>query len=187
LKILGDFGGQACYSFRTWVKSSKFNYRGSLPMRIRAVAPATAAFLILFMVHFAASAATPKACDLLSAQTASSLLGGPVNLPVDMSGIGCSYMTKSGSAVVGLIVTDAQGMTADNFKMIQTAGAASHAAVEQIPGLGEVSYLVGGGADRNVLAVLYHQKTLALSVQRKMTPDLKTAIIQAMKQILAKI
>jgi hypothetical protein len=154
-------------------------------MRIRAVAPATAAFLALFMVHFTASAATPKACDLLSAQTATSLLGGPVNAPIDMQGIMCGYSTKTGSATVGLTVT--QGMSANDFRMIATAGAASHAAVEQISGLGDQSYLIGAAADRSSLLVSYHQQTLTLSVVKKMTPDLKAAMIQAMKQILAKL
>jgi hypothetical protein len=157
-------------------------------MRLPAISVAAAALVVLLVAPCTAHAATPKACDLFSAQTAASLVGGPVNAPVDLQGIGCSYVTRTGTATTTLTMADAQGMSGDDFmRMGQVSGNQPGSTAESIPGLGEHNFFLVRTSGQNGLTVLYHGKKLTLAVQRKMTPELKTQMIQVMKQILAKI
>jgi hypothetical protein len=156
-------------------------------MRIPASLLAVAAPFILFTIPSVACAATSKACDLLSPQTAASLAGGPVNAPVEIPGMGCLYSAKTGAATVGLSVNDVQGTGSTNFTRQMQMSVGQGATMEQIPGLGEQSGLVVRTSGDNSLTVLYHQKTLTLSAQKKMTPELKAAMVEAMKQILTKL
>jgi hypothetical protein len=59
--------------------------------------------------------------------------------------------------------------------------------MESLPGLGDQNLLLVRSSNQNGLVVIYHQKILTLSVQRHMTPDLKAAMVQAMRQILSKL
>lgn len=155
-------------------------------MRIPASVQATAALFILLIVP-GAGAATPKACDLLSAQTAASLLGAPVTAPIDMQGMGFSYLTTTGSATVALTVVDQPTLTGANFTRTMQMSAGQGGTTESIPGLGEANFLVVRTAAPNSLMALYHHKMVSLAVQRKMTPELKAQMIQVMKEALAKI
>jgi len=158
-------------------------------MRIHAALAGVTSLLVLLLVAASACAATPKACDLFTAQTAAALVGEAVGTPKDVQGKGCTYTTKSG-ALVGLGIQD---MTSDDAKsymvaMISMISAPAH--TESIPGLGERNFLVvrpDSQNDKNALLVYYHQKQVTLGVQRKMTPDLKAAMVQAIRQILSKI
>jgi hypothetical protein len=76
-------------------------------MRFPAVSVASAALLILLCGPPAARAATPKACDLLGSQMASTILGTPVG-PATDSGNFCFYTSKSENANVGLVTVEGQ-------------------------------------------------------------------------------
>jgi hypothetical protein len=157
-------------------------------MALRAHLSASLAFLILSVDPCAARGEAPKACDLLNAQMAASLAGGPVNAPFDLQGIGCSYTSKSGAATVGLTITDAEKTTPADFqRMQQTTAMQQGAKTETIPGVGEHNFYVERVSQENGLVVLYHQKMLSLGLKRQMTPALKAQMIQMMKQFLAKI
>jgi hypothetical protein len=156
-------------------------------MRNQAVLGAAAAFLVLLTTPSSVSAATPKACDLLTAQTAAMLVGGPVNAPFDMQGMACSYITKTGSATVTLSVVDQPGLSGSDFMRSMQASAGQGGTMELIPGLGEQNVFLVRTSGQNSLMVLCHQKTLSFGVQRKMTPELKAQMIQVMKQLVAKI
>ena len=156
-------------------------------MRKPSVFLAKAAVFVLLIAPAFAGAATPKACDLPSAQTAASLLAGPVSAPVDMQGIGCSYITKTGTATVALTVVDQPGLSGADFMRTMQLSAGQGATTESISGLGEQNVLLVRTSGQNGLMVLYHHKTLSLAVQRKMTPELKSQMIQVMKEMLAKL
>jgi hypothetical protein len=108
-------------------------------MRNYAVLTVNAALAALLMAGSVAHAANPKACDLLNAQTAASLLGGPVGAAIDMGGIGCSYSTKSEAATIAFMVTDMGGMTVDEFRRTMQAGTRA-GGTEEISGPGEARF-----------------------------------------------
>ena len=156
-------------------------------MRTPAIHSLTAALLVLFTATSAAHAATPKACELLDAQTAASLVGSAVGAPVDAQGVGCGYSTKSGSATVGLTMGDAPGNAGADLIRVMKLSAGQGAITESLPDLGEQNFLLVRPSNQNGLMVVYHHKILSLAVQRHMTPELKAAMIQAMRKILSKI
>jgi len=157
-------------------------------MRLSALPSFAFGFLTMLLVPSAARAETPKACDLLNAQTAASLAGGPVNAPFDLQGIGCSYVSQAAGATVGLTITDAEKTTPADFQhMREMTGKQDGAKTESIPGLGEHNFFVERTSQENGLVVLYHQKMLSLGVKKTMTPALKTQMIRLMKQFLARI
>jgi len=64
------------------------------------------------------------------------------------------------------------------------------ASTELIPGLGEQNFLLirpESQKNQNALLVYSHGKLLTLGVQRKMTPDVKAAMVQVMRGILSKL
>jgi len=152
-------------------------------MRVYSALTVPAALAVLLMSASAAHAAAPKACDLLTSQIATSLLGGPVSAPTDVQGMLCSYGTKT--ATVSLAVVDSPGMAAADFTRANMAGGRS-SGIEQIPGLGDAGFFIPAGGDHNTMNVLYHNKVLNFGVQKKLTPELKSQMIQTMKQWLAK-
>lgn len=157
-------------------------------MRLRALSPYAFAFLMLALVPRVAHADGPKACELLNAQTAASLAGGPVAAPFDLQGIGCSYVSQAAGTTVGLTITEAEKTTPADFQhMREMTGKQDGAKTESIPGLGEHNFFVERTSQENGLVVLYHQKMLSLGVKKRMTPALKAQMIQLMKQFLAKI
>jgi hypothetical protein len=158
-------------------------------MRLHAAGPGVTSLFVLWLAAASACAATPKACDLFTAQTATALAGEAVGAPKDIEGKGCSYTTKSG-ALIGLSVADMSPDDAKNYMVAMMSMVKSPATTESIPGLGEQNFLLvrpESQKNKNALLVIYHKKSLTLGVQRKMTPDLKAAMAQAMRQILSKI
>jgi len=132
-------------------------------------------------------AATPSACQLLNSQAASSLLGSPANPPMDGGGVVCIYSDKGASKTLSLNIQSATFRASDfeTQTRMQGFGATNS---EVVPGVGEANKLLFFSGDHSALMVLYHGELLTLGVMRmKMTPDLKTAMIQTMKQILGKI
>jgi len=149
-----------------------------------------AALLILLATSAGARAATPKACDLLSAQTASSILGTAVGAAVDAkAGATCTYSSKSGNTTVALGIGDLPGTdgahTIEVFQMMasQEKGSTS----KSIPGLGEQSFLVVRASNKNAIVLVYQQKMVTLAVQKPMTADLEKAMVQTVRQVLTKL
>jgi len=158
-------------------------------MRIHAALSCGTSLFVLFLAASTARAATPTACDLFTTQAAAALAGDAVGAPKDIQGKGCSYTTKSG-ALIGLAVADMAPDDAKDYMVAMRSMVSSPATTETIPGLGEQNFLIvrpESQKDKNALLVIYHQKSLTLGVQRKMTPNLKAAMVQAMRQILSKI
>jgi hypothetical protein len=152
-------------------------------MRSYAVLTLPAALAVLLIAGSAARAAVPKACDLLTAQTAASLLGGPVGAPTDVQGMICSYSTKT--AIVSLSVVAQPALTVADFsRAMQVSG--QQTGIQQVLGLGDAGFFNPGGGDRNTVNVLYHHQAVSFSVQKKLTPQLKSQMIDQMKQWLAK-
>ncbi len=156
-------------------------------MRLRALPSSAFAFLTFALVTCAAHADGPRACELLNAQPAASLAGGPVAAPFDLQGIGCSYVSQAAGTTVGLTITDAEKTTpADFLHMREMTGKQEGSKTESIPGLGEHNFFVERTSQQDGLVVLFHRKMFSLGVQRKMTPALKAQMIQVMKQMLTK-
>lgn len=159
-------------------------------MRLHAALAGITSVLVFLLANPSARAATPTACDLFTAQTAASLVGEPV-VPAkrDPQGRGCSFTTKSG-ANVGFAIVDMSADDAKSYMATMKSMVAPPATTEGIVGLGDQNFLLvrpESQKNLNSLLVTYHQKSLTLGVQRKMTPDLKAAMVQFMRQVLAKI
>jgi hypothetical protein len=156
-------------------------------MRNHATAPLIALCLLASpsIVH----AAPPKACDLLGAQTAASLLGTPVGTPVDVkNGGGCTYTSRTGGATVSLAVADSGTDGVQTVVAMQVmASREQGATTKSIPGLGEQSFLATRTSNKNFIMLVYHQKTVVLAVQRPMTPDLEKTMVQTVRQVLTKL
>ena len=163
-------------------------------MRFRAVAAGVISVFVFLLAAAPARAATPKACDLLTAQTAASLAGEAVGAQKeeeakDNKGSGCKYTSKSGGNI-GIAIVDMAADDAKSYMAAMKSMVAAPAATEVIPGLGEQNFLLvrpESQSNKNALLVIYHGKSLTLGVQRKMTPDLKAAMVQVMRGILSKI
>ena len=158
-------------------------------MKLQTAIPVTAALFVLFIAPSSVPAAAPTACDLLSAQTAALLAGGPVGKPADKNGKSCMYPITGKITSVRVTVNDAPGTSgADTIASYQKMPA-SAAKTETIPDLGDQNLLVVTirGPREDILMVLYHEKMVALSVEGPDTPELKAAMIQAVKQMLAQI
>jgi hypothetical protein len=158
-------------------------------MKLHTAIPVTAALFVLFIAPSTARAATPKACDLLSAQIASSLAGSPVGKPADMSGKSCRYSVTGKRTSVQVIVTEAPGTSGADAIATYKKMPASTAKTETIPGLGDQNLLVVmiRGPQESILMVVVHEKMVALSVEEQFTPELKAAMVQAMKQMIAQL
>ena len=153
-------------------------------MRKPARPAAMSGLLALVISPCAVRAAT--ACQLLNSQSAASLLGSPANPPVDLQGIACSYSGKASSGMVTFSVNDASMSVGDFTMMMKTQGGMG-GTMETISGVGDQNFFFIKPGNQNTFMVLSHGKMLALSAQMKMTPALKTSMIQTMKQILTKV
>jgi len=158
-------------------------------MRTHAAVPLVAVLFSLLAIPAVADAATPKACDLLSAQTATSLLGAAVGKPTDMKGATCTYVCTSGNATIALGIADSSGTDgAHDIQVLQMmASQEKGTTTKSIAGLGEQSFLVTRTSNKNAIVLVYHQKMLTLAVQRPMTPELEKAMVQTLRQVLAKL
>jgi hypothetical protein len=153
-------------------------------IRFRLVA-ATHAVLLLFTLT--AGAAPPPACNLLTAEMATTLAGGPVGPSGTLGKTICGYRPKSGIGPIGLAVEDVE--PADEAKAIDVMRRAASAEVKTglVEGLGDHALLIEKSNEKNVLIAAYRGKVLSLGVPGKMTPELKATMVQVMRQILAKL
>jgi hypothetical protein len=107
----------------------------------------------------------------------------------DGEGTGCKYATKSG-ANIGIAIMNMAKDDANSYMAAMKSMVVAPATTEVIPGLGEQNFLLvrpESQKNLNALLVMYHGKLVTLGVQRKMTPDLKAAMVQVMRGILGKI
>lgn len=153
-------------------------------MRIQSASSIATALLILVIAATTALAAPVNSCELFNPQAAATLFGGPLQPPMAM-GTMCMYTNASGP-VVQLAVGPASGASGADFVKAKM-GASPGDATESIPGLGDQNLFDARPNNWNVLTVFYHQKMLVFSVQKHLTPALEAAMIQAVRQIIAKI
>ena len=184
----GDKASDAS-GFASGISTRNTTTRDLTPMRIQIAVSTIAALLCLLALPGAAHAGGPKACDLLNAQTATSLLGAAVGVPTNMNGMTCSYLATPGSATVFLGIADMPGTdgahTIEVLQMMASKEAGS--TTKSIAGLGEQSFLVTRTSNKNAIVLVYHQKLVTLKVERPMSADLEKAMVQTMQQALAKL
>lgn len=152
-------------------------------MRKLIVIQHVALVVIIFTSGTILNAASRKACDLLDAQMAASLVSGKVDAPMD-AGFLCVYANEPAKTQVMISVTDASVQDADSF--IQAHGGAKQGdTYESIPNLPSKNLLVVTGYQKHSLTVFVGGKEVNLIVHRPMTPELKATMVAVMKRILA--
>jgi hypothetical protein len=155
-------------------------------MQIKAAISVTTSLFVLLITPCLAHA-TPKACDLLSSKIAASVAASPVGNPVDTKGVSCAYAVPKKNLFVQITIGDLPGTTAvstiESYKKTTPPGTT----METIPNLGDQGLLVISSTNLDSLVVAYHQKLISLNIQTKMTPELKAAMVKAMKQMIAQI
>ena len=105
-----------------------------------------------------------------------------------MQGILCGYSGKSSNASVALHLDYAPGSDGSDMIPAMRMAAAQVGTSESIPGLGDRNLLSIMRPARNAIVVYYHNKMLSLTIDnRPMTPDLKAAMVQAMRQMVGKL
>jgi hypothetical protein len=147
-------------------------------------------------------AAPIKACDFITVQTASSVFGATVGAGDEESALYGSQQcvfTRTDPASAGLInlgLTDAKTMAAGLgqsdvaalIRLFQQTNPYNGKTSEAIPSLGEWnSYVWDKDLDDHTLTVLYHGKVLILLARGSKNPNLKAAIVQAMRQAMQKL
>jgi hypothetical protein len=129
-----------------------------------------------------ARAAPVKPCDLLTQEAASRLLGAPAEPPVDQ-GVLCRF-SHSADSEVAVAVVEAGRNGAQLFTAVVQPGEGETA--EPVPGLGELSSFIHS-ATHSSLAVLFHGRILTLGVRNSANPELKAALVQTAKDMLARL
>jgi hypothetical protein len=152
----------------------------------------------LLLCSHRAIAAPIKACDFMTAQTASSVFGSIVNAgreeSLPMAAQQCvfdhndpaapgqiAFSVADAKAMADAAGTDIPGLT--RFLKQSEDGQKS----ETIPSLGEWNSYVWNGLTDYTLTVLYHGKVLLLLSSGSKNPNLKTALVQAMRQTMQKL
>jgi hypothetical protein len=153
-------------------------------MRIQSSSSFAGALLVLLVAPPAAYAAPPNTCELFNPQAAATLFGGPLQPPMPVGAM-CMYTNASGP-VITLSVSPAPGSAGADFVRVKM-GAGPGDTTESIPGLGDQNLFDARPNGWNVLTVFSLQKMLTFSVQKHLSPALKAAMIQAARQIIAKI
>ena len=149
--------------------------------------------LILFGTSFAADAAEPKMCDLMTRQQAGTLAGVPVEAGAEQSltkGASMCLFSASGTGdqtvSVGVMGKDAfYGASAATAFKAATAAKQGDTA-ESIPGLGEAAVLVHSANDSS-LSVLYHDRIVNVDATGSKNPGLRAALIATAKMVLARL
>lgn len=144
-----------------------------------------ASIAFLFTDSTILSAASRTACDLLDAQMATSLAGAKVDAPMD-GGFLCVYAAKNRKASVEFSVSDASTRDANRF-LRSHGGAKQGDTYESIPSLPTKNLLVVASYQKHSLTVFVKEKEINLIVGRPMTPELKAAMVEVMKRVLARL
>jgi hypothetical protein len=137
--------------------------------------------------------AAPKTCDLISAQTAAAVFGGPTGPGTEQviatAGRQCVFETDGGGEVaLGLMdkanMASLGAKPADIPRMLNEPQPGQH--TETIPSLGEWNTFIASPADAS-LYVLQHGYLVTLSASGSKNPALKAALVQAARQALGKL
>jgi hypothetical protein len=155
------------------------------------IAHALPALLIVFGTSPVLAA--PKTCDLISAQTAAAVFGGPTGPGTEQIiatvGRQCLFETHSGGEVA-LGLMDKANMAAlgakpaDILRVVNPPQPGQH--TETISSLGEWNSFIASPTDTS-LYVLQHGYLVTLTVSGSKNPALKADLIQAAKQAIAKL
>jgi len=155
-------------------------------MRIPAHRLAVAPLLVALAAVLPAVAATPKACDLFPARAAASLVGGPLNAPIDAGGIMCGYNSQTANLGATFTITGPAPQGA-NLKRSVGASINKGDTLDVIPGLGDQNVFVTRQNNESDLTVIAGGKMLILRVDKPASPALKSAMVEVMKQIVGKL
>ena len=142
----------------------------------------SAVFTSLLFSHIAV-AAPVKACSYMTPQTASAALGSPVGTGEEQT------LTMAGEITFGVgdINAVAAGFGASAATVLPIIKDAAHGQTnETIPSLGEWNAYAWNGLTDYTLTVIYHGKVLTLGTSGAKNPNLKTALVQTMRQIMQK-
>jgi hypothetical protein len=96
----------------------------------------------------------------------------------------CFYSSAKGNSQATLSVSDGSGQAGPAF-MKRKGGAVEGDKTESISDLGDLNLLVARASTQNTLTVFIHGEMVVLTVNRRMSPELKTAMVDAMKQMVA--
>jgi len=144
------------------------------------------AFALLLSAGSGLSYAAPiRACSLLDSQTASVLAGGPVSEPFDAGWL-CIYAADSEKTSVELAVSKITNAQEASF-LKDNGGAKKGDTYESIPELPAKNQFAVTSYGKVGLTAFIHGKEINLIISRRFTPDLKSAMIQAMKEILSRL
>jgi hypothetical protein len=151
--------------------------------------------LVILAASEAATAASVKACSLITQQTASGIFGGPVqpgeeDVPGNL-GTECRFNALGGmsnsSVYAGMMSASMFGAnnTAIAFRATITGDTGSK--VEPVSGLGEAAYFVINVGGEQSINVLYHGQIIKIGAVNSKNPGLKSATIAVAKQFMSKI
>jgi hypothetical protein len=153
---------------------------------------ATAAVLLIFLNISSLALANPvKACDLVSQQTATTILGSSAGQGKEVGGgrgLTCLYDGSEGedTVVVSLLgAKDFYGVNAATMFQLATQPK-QDVTTELISNLGESAVFMTGQS-AGTISVLYHEQIFSIQVSSSKNKDLKAALIQAAKQTLGRI
>ena len=143
----------------------------------------------------AASAAPPiKPCDLLSQSAAAALWGGPVDAPHERGALMCEYNRLHDEWVLTqLYDAHAWGSNAPMMFKMLLGGTPTGGTGEPIPGLGELATFTSASPEPDgkvvdyMVSVYGRGHALKITVRRSTNPHLKQDLIQAARQMFAKL
>jgi hypothetical protein len=151
----------------------------------------TAAVLSLFAIAPAARAADPvKQCTLLSQQSAVTLFGAPLDPGRDMF-IGCSFFGPHADDTKGILVSLTTGASMGGMNMAsmytQLLQKKPGDVEEAVGGLGDQARIVTSDAGKTIaLEILFHNNILSIAASNSPNPNIKGALKDTAKQIMAK-
>jgi len=149
----------------------------------RSVLALSATLVLSAFASIPGRADAPKACDLFSAQAAMALTGAPVQNAMNAP-IVCAYTSESNSTQANLTVSTVTSDFGPKYVKVAHDGPIKG---ELLSGVGDEAFFAVQPNDMNVIIAFSHLKMINLSVKKKLDPALKAAMIQAVKQIVAKL
>jgi len=165
---------------------------------MKRIAVLTFALACLLVDSSSAFAASPKPCDFMNAQAAASIFGASVDAgraeDLDMGSQQCVFdhndPAAPGQIAFGLIDINAMAasMGANSTAILPIIKqSATGQKFETIPSLGEWNLYSWDGQIGYSLTVIYRGKVLSIHSSGSKNPNLKTAVVQAMRQALQKL
>ena len=150
----------------------------------------------LLLSSHRAEAAPIKACDFMTVQTAASVFGATVGAgreeTLPMASQQCIFAhdnpASPGEITFGLSEVNAMAaaMGSNVASITRIVKSTVETNAETLPSLGEWNAYGWNGLTDYTLTVIYHGKVLTLGSSGSKNPNLKAAIVQAMRQIMQK-